>query len=283
MKNLFNSIPLTTLSFLMFFLSFSITAQDNSDTIVMMDGKENKGKVTAINDNEITFIYTGETLEYKIKRAKVNKIIFASGRTQLISEKKISQNASEVSQNMSNLMARKGKMAVLPYRIITNMPSVDKEAIGRQIQTDCSNIIKGEAPMIEVVDPRIVNATLAKNNISVDQLESMLPNELAILLGVEHVVFGSYDIENTGTRTSGSAVTTYKSKKDRNKKKGTAISSGNSTTSDTYDSKITMDIYTDKGSNIYSVSRKPFMSGLDKYHSTIKYLVKRAPFGRKHK
>ncbi|MGG6232174.1 hypothetical protein [Tenacibaculum sp. SDUM215027] len=283
MKNSFNTASLTILSFLMFFLSFSITAQESSDIVVMMDGKERKGKVTAIDDNEITFTFTGETLEYKIKRSKVNKIIFASGRTQFISEKTMQQSAPETSQNISNLTVRKGKMAVLPFKIITNMTSIDKEAVGRQIQTDCSNTIKEDAPMIDVVDPRIVNATLAKNNISVDQLQVMLPNELALLLGVEHVVFGSYDIENTGTRTSGSTVTSYKSKKERKKRKGTTISSGNSSTSDTYDSKITMDIYNDKGSNIYSVSRKPFMSGLDKYHSTIKYLIKRAPFGSKHK
>lgn len=283
MKNSFNTASLTILSFLMFFLSFSITAQESSDIVVMMDGKERKGKVTAIDDNEITFTFTGETLEYKIKRSKVNKIIFASGRTQLISEKTILQNTPKASENISNLAVRKGKMAVLPFKIITNMTSVDKEAVARQIQTDCSNTIKKDVPMIDVVDPRIVNATLAKNNISVDQLQVMLPNELALLLGVEHVVFGSYDIENTGTRTSGSTVTSYKSKKERKKRKGTTISSGNSSTSDTYDSKITMDIYNDKGSNIYSVSRKPFMSGLDKYHSTIKYLIKRAPFGSKHK
>ena len=283
MKNLINSTSLVVLSFLMFIFSFSANAQNGSDTLVMMDGKERKGKVTAINDDEITFTFTGETLEYKIKRAKVNKIIFSSGRTQLISEKKIDKNTSELSKNTSSLTNRKGKMAVLPFKVITNMSSIDKEAVGRQIQTDCSNTIKGESPMIEIVDPRIVNTTLAKNNISVDQLEVMSPDELAILLGVEHIVFGSYDIENTGTRTSGSTVTSYKSKKDRDKRKGTAISSENSTTSDTYDSKITMDIYNDEGSNIYSVSRKPFMAGLDKYHSTIKYLIKRAPFGRKHK
>ena len=92
MKNLFNSTPLTVLSFLIFFLSFSVTAQDSADTVIMMDGKERKGKVTAINDSEITFIFTGETLEYKIKRAEVNKIIFASGRTQLISKKATKQN-----------------------------------------------------------------------------------------------------------------------------------------------------------------------------------------------
>jgi hypothetical protein len=161
------------------------------------------------------------------------------------------------------------------------MPSVDAEAIGRQIQNDCVNAIKEDAPMIEVVDSRMVNAMLAKNNIQIDQIQNMLPTELTELLGVEFVVFGSYDIENTGSMTTGSSVTTYRTKKDDDKRKGTAINSGSSSTTDTFDSRITMDIYNDKGSSIYSESRKPFSAGLDKYHSTITYLVKRAPFGSK--
>lgn len=267
---------------LMFFLSISTFAQEKSDVVVMLNGEEKTGKVTAINDNVITFIYANETLEYQIKKTDVNKIIFASGRTQQISKKTDAASNSE----SSNPLARKGKLAVLPFKIITNMPTVDVDAVGREIQNDCANTITKDAPSIDVMDSRVVNATLAKNNIMGDQIQDMLPNELAELLGVEYVVFGSYDIENSGTRTTGSSVTTYKSKndgdkKDSDKKKGTAISSGSSSTTDTFDSKITLDIYNDQGSSIYSVSRKPFSAGLDKYHSTISYLIKRAPFGSK--
>ena len=282
MKKLFKNTPHTIVSFLVLFLSFASFAQDKFDVVVMLNGEERTGKVIAINDQDITFVYANETLEYQIKKTEVNKIIFSSGRTQEISKKADKTNINE----SSNPLDRKGKMAVLPFKIISNMPSVDADAVGRQIQNDCANIIKEEAPMIQVMDSRVVNATLAKNNITVDQLQDMLPNELAELLGVEHVVFGSYDIENTGTITSGSSVTTYKSKKesdkkDSDKRKGTAISSGSSSTTDTFDSRMTIDIYNDQGSNIYSVSRKPFVAGLDKYHSTISYLIKRAPFGSK--
>jgi hypothetical protein len=282
MKNPFETSPLKIVSFLILFISISTVAQDKSDVVVMLNGEEKAGKVIAIGDQDITFIYANETLEYQLKKTEVNKIIFASGRTEQISEKTAGTSTDE----HSNPMSRKGKMAVLPFKIITNMPSVDADAIGRQIQNDCANTIKQEAPMIDVLDSRVVNATLAKHNITVDQLDVMLPEELAELLGVEHVVFGSYDIENTGTRTSGSSVSTYKSKSDRDrrdsdKRKGTEISSDTSSTTDTFDSKMTIDIYNDQGSSIYSVSRKPFSAGLDKYHSTINYLIKRAPFGSK--
>jgi activator of HSP90 ATPase len=247
----------------------------------MMDGEERKGKVTAIGDQDITFFFEGETLEYKIQRSEINRIVFGSGRTQVITEKAVQSGTASRSSGISDPAERKGKMAVVPFKIITNMDSVDKEALGRQVQADCVNTIREDAPMIEVLDPRIVNATLAKENITIDQLQVMLPEEVAVLLGAEHVVFGSFEVENTGTRTTGSSVTSYKSKDDRSKSKGTAVSSGSSSTSDTYDSKITMDIYNDRGSSIYSASRKPFSADLDEYHSTIKYLIKRAPFGSK--
>lgn len=281
MKNSFKTIPLTILCFLMFILSISTFSQNKSDVVVMLNGEEKVGKVNAINDQDITFIYDNETLEYQIKKTEINKIIFASGRTQQISKM---PNKTSISEN-SNPLARKGKMAVLPFKIITNIPTVDKDAIGKQIQNDCANTIKKEAPMIDVIDSRVVNVTLAKNSITVDQLQDILPNELAELLGVEHVVFGSYDVENTGTRSFGSSVTTYKSSREKddnkNKGKGTEINSGSSSTTDTFDSRMTIDIYNDQGSNIYSVSRKPFSAGLDKYHSTISYLIKRAPFSSK--
>lgn len=277
MKNLIKPSILNVFCFLSLFTSVSAFAQENSDVVVMLNGEERAGKVIAINDQEITFVYDNETLEYQINKNDVDKIVFASGRTQQISNKANTSN----NQVSSNPLERKGKMAVLPFRVVTNMPSVDTEAIGRQIQNDCVNAIKEDAPLMEVVDSRTVNAILAKNNIQVNQLQNMLPTELTELLGVEFVIFGSYDIENTGSMTTGSSVTTYRTKKDDDKRKGTAINSGSSSTTDTFDSRITMDIYNDKGSSIYSESRKPFSAGLDKYHSTITYLVKRAPFGSK--
>ncbi|MCO6358289.1 hypothetical protein [Roseivirga pacifica] len=274
--------PLLYLCFILL-LSFSAYAQDATDVVVMLNGEERKGKVSAINDTEVTFTYTGETLEYKIKRSEINKIVFASGRTQVINEKAAELPAPADAQPVDNPAARKGKMAILPFKVITNVGSIDAKALGEQIQADCANTIKEDAPSIQIIDPRVVNATLAKSGMSIQDLESMLPSELAKMLGVEHVVYGSYDIENTGTLTTGSSVTSYKTKKEDDKKKGTAFSSGSTTTSATYDSKITMDIYNDQGTSIYSVAREPFMAGVDNYHSTIRYLVRRAPFGSKAK
>ncbi|MBP94066.1 MAG: hypothetical protein CMC55_08115 [Flavobacteriaceae bacterium] len=56
-----------------FFFTLTNFAQSESDVVAMLNGDEKKGNVTAISDEEITFIYNGETLEYKLKSKDVNK------------------------------------------------------------------------------------------------------------------------------------------------------------------------------------------------------------------
>ena len=52
--------------------SFGIQAQTKTvvipDVILKTNGEELKGKITKINDDGVSFVYTGETLEYAIKK-----------------------------------------------------------------------------------------------------------------------------------------------------------------------------------------------------------------------
>lgn len=114
---------------------------------------------------------------------------------------------------------------------------------------------------------------------------------MALILGMEYVVYGTADVENKGTITTGSGVTTYKDKesnkyennKNNSKASGTAISSGSSVTRINCDEHISLTIYNDQGNNIYSDKRSPFGSDLDAYNASLKYMVKRTPFGSKSK
>ena len=47
--------------------------------------------------------------------------------------------------------------------------------------------------------------------------------------------------------------------------------------------KLDLKIFNDKGENIYAESRHPFGLGIDAYHSGLKYMIKRCPFGSKYK
>jgi len=128
---------------------------------------------------------------------------------------------------------------------------------------------------------------MSKNNIDPAAVRSIPANEMAILLGVEYVLYGTYDLVNEGTNTYGSGVTTFKEKEDKSryqdKTKGTAVTSSSTSTRVDYETKVDLTIYSDQGSNVYSDSKKPFSGSVDSYSSSIDYLIKRTPFGSKAK
>lgn len=62
---------------------------------------------------------------------------------------------------------------------------------------------------------------------------------------------------------------------------GTSFSSNNSTTKVDYSTEIDLNFYNDQGISLYSKSRRSFGSSIDSYVATLKYLIKRCPFGTK--
>lgn len=261
-----------------------VYAQDKSDVITMLNGEQKQGKVISISENSIKFKYTGEDLEYEIPRKDIHKIDFSSGRTEIIN--------AMVSPALKAISAseRKGKLAVLPFRVVSNEPSISPDAMGIQIQEDCAVIFKEEILQgIVVQDPMNTNALLAQNNLDASNIAVKPPKDLAELLGVEYVVFGSFDVNQKGTRSYGTNITSYKDKRkkdyDRSKSenKGREIATSTGTTTIEYDAKIGIKIYNDQGNNIYTDSRDPFGNNLDVYHSGLKYMIKRCPFGSKAK
>jgi len=274
------------LCFILALSAVNSMAQDKHDTLIMLNGDKKEGKVIAINPETIKFKYSGEDLEYEIKKEEINKIVFGSGREEVLNEETSAASAA------SNPGSRKNKMAVLPFEYITNDPSIMVDAMRIEIQSSCINSFRREAKSLDVQDPMTTNALLAKNEITHENYKTIPPKDMAILLGVEYVVYGTFDLENEGTRTYGSTVTTYKEKEDKkgtsynnnNKKSsGTAVSSSSSSTSNSYDAKVVMSIYSDTGKTIYNDSRKPFSADPDAYKSAIDYMVKRTPFGSKYK
>ncbi len=187
--------------------------------------------------------------------------------------------------------AQNAQIAILPFEIVSNDPGITAESMSSQVQESCANSFRKNAPAVTVQDTRVTNSILAKNNITVKDLNATLPKDVAAMLGVQYVLFGGLEVTNKGSYTSGSGVASYKDKntqtKDEGKKdsksSGSSYSSTSSSTTVEYDQKVKLTIYIDTGNTIYSESRTPFGSGMDAYNSTIDYLVKRTPFGSKHK
>ncbi|MEJ4089644.1 hypothetical protein [Galbibacter orientalis] len=276
---------LTTLLFLSFITS-TLTAQDSVDIITMLNGDIKKGKVISVNSDAIKFTYVGESLEYEISKEEINQIQFSSGRVEVVNEPK---QASSLIANNSSSGSTKNKVAVLPFSIVSNDDAIKPDVFGVQVQNDCANILREESAFaVTIQDPMTTNALLAKKGIDATAIATLLPTELASILGVEYVMYGATEVINEGTRTYGSDVVSYKDKeKEKDRKntenKGVAIASSNSSTTISYDVKLDLKIFNDKGENIYAESRHPFGLGIDAYHSGLKYMIKRCPFGSKYK
>ena len=265
----------------------TVFAQDKVDTVVMLNGEKREGKVISVKEDAIKFAYKGETLEYEFKKSEINEIVFASGRTEVINK---GTNTEVVSSGVTST-GRKGKIAILPFEFISNDSSLNANAMAEQLQADSYLSIKENTNGLELQDPITTNSLLAKNNISLANLKSISPKEMAALLGVENVVYGIANVTNKGTSSYGSGVTNYNDKETQNKEgrkettksSGSAYNSNNSTTMINYETKINLNIFNDKGANLYSESRNSFGTGFDAYHATINYLIKRCPFGSKAK
>ena len=264
---------------IIFFNIFLLTAQDKTDTVIMTNGEKKVGKVISVQEDAIKFIYKGESLEYELKKSEINKIEFASGRTEII-------NSTEATSTYT-AADRKGRIAVLPFEFITNDAALNPGAMAEQLQNDSYLSIKQNTYGLQVQDPITTNSILAKNGISYANIKSKSPTEMAILLGVENVVYGMANVTNKGTSSYGSGVSTYNGKetdkKDSKKASGTVYNSNNATTIINYETKIGLNFYNDQGTSLYSESRNSFGTAFDAYHATINYLIKRCPFGSKVK
>ncbi len=284
----------TTLLFIFLTVGYfgNVSAQDASDVVVMLNGEQKEGKVTGVSSDAIKFKYTGEDLEYELKKENISQIKFASGRVEVFNQSQQAPSpAPSTSASATTAADRQNKIAVVPFDIISNDPGVDPQSMGHNIQNNCVNSLRHNTNGLIVQDSRTTNAILAQNNIGSTELLTIMPKDLAIMLGVEYVLIGSTEIQNTGSSTYGSGITSYKDKekkdgdRDNNKKesKGYEVSSGSSTTTLEYDVHVSLNIFTDEGKNIYSETREPFGTDIDQYNGALDYMIKRTPFGTKHK
>ncbi|MEN5234222.1 hypothetical protein [Sphingobacterium faecium] len=268
------------LSAYLFFVLISISsifAQQKEDTIYLLDGGQKKGKVITIGDDLIKFSYTGEELQYELKKNLIDKIVFGNGREESFKSTNTTTNSVNAAISQSSSIQGGTRLAVIPFEIASNDQTLTTDIMRREIQQSCVDALRSRSLSIQVQDPRTTNATLAKSNINLADIANHTPEELAKLLGVDYILLGVYDIENKGTYSYGSGVATYNDKKKDDKTKGTVTQSNNSYTSINYDTKVLMTIYDAQGKQLFSDTRKPFMGGVDSYKGALKTLAKRIP------
>jgi hypothetical protein len=274
--------------YLLLFTIFStgLRAQPSgkNDVIFKLNGEELSGKVIEINDNEVKFSYTGETLVYAIKKSEIFKINYASGRSELFSKTPPAESAASPQSAAGTSAPEKSaeihlnRVAVLPFSYVADgQPAVD--AVSEKVQTACYTYLTKNAGKYKIVDPRTTNAQLIKAGITRDNIKGHTMDELCNILGVEYVVEGLVTVNKSGFTShqtgSGNSSTSMNDKSNQ-KDKQTDFSSSTSAEQE-YETSVTLGIYNDKGSNVYSQDRKSLLSTHGAYKNTLEYLLKRSP------
>ena len=266
-------------------LSISTFAQTPVDVILKVNGDEMKGKITKITDTDLTFVYSGETLEYTVKKSDILKITHSSGRVEIINQPPL---PSDIRKNDQIVMKgtpadHHNRIAVLPFHyLIENQPGADE--IGLSAQQDTYAFLSQHAAGYTLIDPRTTNALLAKGGVTKDNSTSFTMNELCNILGVEYIIDGTVK-QNKASQTSYTSDNSNTNVKRNGNDKVTKVNTYGSTYSNAeqrYDVSVSLSIYNDNNANIYNQSHRAFFSNTDGgYNSPLQYLLKRCPLYRK--
>jgi len=258
------------------FISLSINAQD--DVILKNDGSEMHGKVIKTNKNDLLFVYKNEVIEYTVNKVKIAKITFSSGRIEFFNKKSPTTNLK--------LDEHHNKVAILPFAYIKNQET-SNTIMTKKIQQESYIIFKKKSIKLKFQDPILTNALLAKSGVSNNNIDGYTMGEICNILNVEYIIQGLVSIEKSAMNNFSSTTTKSKNNKAYLDKKGHLISDvwkNNSKTSNTfntstqnYSTNITMNIYNDKGSNIFSKEHSSFWQTQNAYKITLMYLAKRTP------
>ncbi|QPH41653.1 hypothetical protein [Pedobacter endophyticus] len=260
-------------------------ARPNVDIITKANGEELKGKVIKVTDNDVSFVYSGETAEYVLKKSDLQKITYSSGRSEILSQAGLpARERQKESLTMAASPAdHHNKIAVLPFTfLMDNQPGA--EALGYKAQEDTYSFLAQHTAGYTILDPRTTNALLGKAGVTKDKMMNYTMKEICDILGVEYVIDGSVS-QSKGYQTSTTtASSNTKVKRDGDKPiKGASTSeSSYSNAAQRYDVAVSLHIYMDNNASIYNQNHKAFLSSVDaSYNSPLEYLLKRCPLYRK--
>jgi hypothetical protein len=267
-------------------LSFQLFAQGNGkwDIILKLNGEELAGKVTEVGDDDIKFNYAGETVIYKIKKSDILKITFSSGRIEVINKLPEVQNGTPQNAESAGTSGPFGledhhnKVAILPFTYIKDDQSAADE-LGVKVQNECFAFLSKHAGALTFLDPRTTNAKLIKAGVTKENVKGYSMDEICNILGVEFVVEGMVVIDRGAQATSnyGNMKTNdnYNYKNNSNTYKTSGGSS--STSTQYYINNVTIGVYNDKGTTLFSQERKSMLNLQGEYKSALDYLLKRSP------
>jgi hypothetical protein len=263
--------------FLFLITSFIVQAQSSGkhDVITKLNGDELSGKVMEISDTEIKFSYPGETLVYTFKKTDIQKITYASGRTETFNKSTPSvtrtdpPSAGKTASAEKSAADHQNRVAILPFSYVTDGQTA-ADALSEKAQSACYSYLTKNAGSRQILDPRTTNAQLYKAGVHKDNMKGYTMDDLCNILGVEYVVEAVVTVNKSG-------VSSQQSKTTDKSNDGSKQTSVHGTAEQEYETTVLLSIYNDKGSSVYNQDRKSILSGQGAYKNTLEYLLKRSP------
>lgn len=282
MKNYYLILVALTLSFNIFAQTIPVVKQD---IILKLNGDELAGKITKISHTDVTFVHSGETLEYTIKKSDILKITHSSGRVETINQPALptEERKKEEGTTTATHTNYHNKIAILPFTYLMDQQP-GAEEIGYKAQQETYGYLSKHSAGYTILDTRTTNALLIKAGVTKDNMRGFTMKELCEKLGVEYMVDGTVS-QNTGYQTSSTNdVASAKIKRnDNDRVKAVNTSSySNSNSVQRYQVSVSIAIFMDTNASIYNENKKAFLSNTDgDYSSPLVYLLKRCPLYRK--
>lgn len=263
---------------LIMFAKGIVSAQSNNtvkpDKIVFLNGNAKEGKVIAFANDKIQFVHRGETLNYEFNKKEIEKIEYASGRTEVITVKKEQLITSSTAD-------ARNKVAVLPLGYIAEGSDSKMDNMPFLLQELTIEFLSKSANELKFKSSAETNALLAKAGINESNIREYTPADLADVLNVEYLIMGNVMQDRGSIVTVDHRHTERRRKTERDwdgyRTKQRTEGHGTSVTRQQIENQVSLSIYNGSGESIYTKSRHSLISTIDGYKNTLRYLLKRTP------
>jgi hypothetical protein len=256
-------------------VTFTAIGQNKAmDVITMLSGDQKSGNIINLDETNVYFQNEGDTATMVILRSDVNKVVYANGKTQIFNTGKTSPKVATTPEE------RKGKIAILPFEIKNkDFEGFDPE-MSITVQNDCIELFEKMASGYEIQKGDSTLVRLRRGGVTVGNVTDILPADMARMLGVEFVAYGSVwvadNAENKGDNE-------YFKSKTATTEDPQAARSDAGLTEKKFETIVDLNVYTDLGEVAFTKVQQSFWAVSDAYKVNLETIISLSPFVPKPK
>ncbi|PZF73313.1 hypothetical protein [Taibaiella soli] len=222
--------------------------QNMVDTVKMLNGENRVGKVLDQNNEQIRFIYRNETLVYTIDKFSINKIVFGSGRVEMMN------NGSSI----STATAMPGNVAILPFTFYDkSLAPATAMTFQNEMQNEAFVFLSDNDGAFHFLNPDTTNITLARSGIDQNTIKRHTYSDLCRILGVRYVLIGGVHISAADKNESNEVATAQVNRE--------------------YKNEMEVTIYSADNTQIYTDRHTAMLRNEESYKDALRYILKRCP------